>query len=86
MIYYFSGTGNSKWVAEELALRTGDEAQSITGLLRDGPTEVFAAEGASIGIVFPVYAWGAPLIVEDFCKNIRLGSGAYAYAVCTCGD
>lgn len=86
MIYYFSGTGNSKWIAQELARLTGDEAQSIAKLLNDGPTTVFAGENAPIGVVFPVYAWGAPLIVEQFCKQIKLASGAYPYVVCTCGD
>lgn len=86
MIYYFSGTGNSKWVAEELARRTGDEAQNIAPLLKNGPTAIIAESGTRIGLVFPIYAWGAPLIVERFCKGISLASGAYAYAVCTCGD
>ena len=25
MIYYFSGTGNSKWIAEKIAEGTGDQ-------------------------------------------------------------
>ena len=85
MIYYFSGTGNSKWVAEEIARRTDDEAQSIAELVKDGPTVVYAGKDARIGVVFPIYAWGAPPIVERFCKSITL-AGAYAFAVCTCGD
>ena len=85
MIYYFSGTGNSKWVAEEIARRTGDEAQSIAGLVKGGPTVVYAGKDARIGVVFPIYAWGAPPIVERFCKSITL-AGAYAFTVCTCGD
>ena len=86
MIYYFSGTGNSKWIAEELARRTNDEVQSIAALQQDGATAVYANCGARIGIVFPVYAWGAPLLVERFCKNLKLAEGVYAYAVCSCGD
>ena len=86
MIYYFSGTGNSKWIAQEIAQRTGDEVQSIAALAKDGPTAVFAGEGARIGLVFPIYAWGAPLIVEQFCRSITLAPSAYPYVVCTCGD
>ena len=86
MIYYFSGTGNSKWIAQELARLTGDEVQSIAALLSEKPTAVFAENDARIGIVFPIYAWGAPLLVEQFCKQIKLASGAYPYVVCTCGD
>ncbi len=85
MVYYFSGTGNSKWVAQELARRTGDEAQDIAALIKDGPTAVYAGKDARIGVVFPIYAWGVPTIMERFCKSITLAQGAYAYAVCTCG-
>jgi ferredoxin len=86
MIYYFSGTGNSRWIAEEIARRTDDETQSIAALVKDGPTVVYAGKDARIGIVFPIYAWGAPLIVERFCRSITLAAGSYAFAVCTCGD
>jgi len=86
MIYYFSGTGNSRWIAEELAKRTSDRAQNIADLVRDGSTAVYAGTGSSIGVVFPVYAWGAPGIVERFCRSIKTENGAYTYAVCTCGD
>ena len=86
MIYYFSGTGNSKWIAEELATRTNDEAKNLAALLKDGASNVFAGMDETIGIVFPIYAWGAPLIVERFCQNITLAPGAFAFAVCSCGD
>lgn len=85
MIYYFSGTGNSKWVAEQIAKQTDDEAQSIPAVLKNGaPVAVGADE--RIGVVFPVYAWGAPHIVEEFCRTLAIQPGAYAFAVCTCGD
>ena len=86
MIYYFSGTGNSKWVAEQIAKRTGDTAQSISSLIADGPIALYVGAGESIGLVFPIYAWGAPTMVEHFCKSIQIDHSAYAYAICTCGD
>ena len=85
MIYYFSGTGNSKWAAEELARRTGDRAQSIPALLKSGVAPSLADQ-KNVGIVFPIYAWGAPDIVERFCRLLHPEADAYAYAVCTCGD
>lgn len=84
MIYYFSGTGNSKWVAEELARRTGDEAKNLAG--EQGTERINVSSEERIGIVFPIYAWGAPLIAEQFCRRIQPQEGAYVYAVCTCGD
>ena len=38
MIYYFSGTGNSKWIAQELARLTGGSHVSQTML--DGAEEL----------------------------------------------
>lgn len=32
MIFYFSGTGNSKWIAQQLAHNTDDELFDITKL------------------------------------------------------
>ena len=86
MIYYFSGTGNSEWVAKGLAQRTGDTAVNLAALVKDGPAAIRIGAGETIGLVFPVYSWGAPQIVEQFCRFITLENGAYAYAVCTCGD
>lgn len=50
------------------------------------PDSWFVGMDETIGIVFPVYAWGAPMIVERFCESITLAPGAFAYAVCSCGD
>ena len=86
MIYYFSGTGNSKWVAEQIAQKTDDTAVSIPALIADGPYAAHIGAGEVIGLVFPVYAWGAPTLVERFCKSIQIDSSAYAYVICTCGD
>ena len=59
MIFYFSGTGNSRWVAEQLAQLTGDESCDITAL-----TEVPEIQNEKqIGFVFPVYAWGVELSI-----------------------
>lgn len=79
MIYYFSGTGNSRWVAEQLASRTSDVAQNLIG--RPAPAPV---DGEVVGIVFPVYAWAAPEPVVEFVKLLS-GTPAFTYGVCTCG-
>lgn len=79
MICYFSGTGNSKWVAEQLAVKTNDNA---INLIREPAP--FSISGEIFGIVFPVYAWGVPEPVVDFVKKL-VGQPAFSYSVCTCG-
>ena len=86
MIYYFSGTGNSKWVAEQLAVLTGDKAESVIRAVKDGPTAICTTGDIPFGIVFPVYAWGPPTIVLKFLSSVRAYDPVFTYAVCTCGD
>lgn len=78
MIYSFSGTGNSKYVAVQLASMLGEELCTIPNC------ETTQAE--SIGLVFPVYAWGIPSIVSDFIEKLKSEDVKYVWAVMTCGD
>lgn len=79
MIYYFSGTGNSKWVAEQLALQTNDVAVNMIGL-----ETIPAIDSQTLGIVFPIYAWGVPEPVLEFVKRLN-GNPEFTFGVCTCG-
>lgn len=81
MIYYFSGTGNSKWAAEQIAEATGDVALDIVEA--GAPASL---EGQSqVGFVFPVYAWGVPEPMLEFAKSARPPQDAFSFGVCTCG-
>lgn len=81
MVFYFSGTGNSRWVAEQIAARTGDRTRDIAAL--DAVPDV--AREVQVGLVFPVYAWGAPEPVRAFAKKLARGA-AFTFGVCTCGS
>lgn len=87
MIFYYSGCGNSRFVAEQIAAGTNEELLFIPDLQREGMSEYAISQGESIGFVFPVYAWGAPKLVEDFVKTVQWkGESAYVWFACTCGD
>lgn len=83
MIFYFSGTGNSKWVAENLAGLLHEKTADISVLnFESDDNKKYMEEIAQgikndeyIGFVFPVYAWGAPEIVIDFVKKLKKYSG-----------
>lgn len=80
MIFYFSGTGNSAWAAQQLARLTGDAAYDIANL-----EELPNMENAKqIGFVFPVYAWGAPEFMADFAETLPK-SQVFTFGICTCG-
>lgn len=86
MIFYFSGTGNSRWVAESLGKRLEDAVEDITDVKIE-KKEYTLPEGEILGFVFPVYAWAPPTIVMDFISLLRLSSAPkYVFFVCTCGD
>ena len=98
MIYYFSGTGNSLHVARHLADALSEELCPMAPLqLPQGgrvpvPSPLGEEGRGAVGLVFPVYAWGIPNVVEQFVRNYKaslLGGrleGGFFYAVLTCGD
>lgn len=81
-IFYFSATGNSLAVAKDLALGLGGaKLIPITKALKNNHEQPFDV----IGIVYPVYMFGLPLIVADFIKQIKLKTNTYIFSVATLG-
>src|SRR5574344_894721 len=89
MIYYFSGTGNSKWVAQQLAETLNDRVISIAEAINKGEYRYHLTPGERIGWVFPIHSWGVPPVVLDFISKWHIYDyepSTYCYMVCTCGD
>lgn len=87
MIFYFSGCGNSKHVAEALASGLNDSLIFIPEAARENRYDYTLADGESVGFVFPVYSWAPPRLVLDFVKKLQLDvQPSYIYFACTCGD
>lgn len=81
MIIWFSGNGNSRLVAREMARRLGDSEISLTeieGGLPKGEERIVW--------VFPVYSWGIPPVVLAFMRRVEMPDNACHYLVVTCGD
>lgn len=88
MIFYFSGTGNTKWAANELAQQTGERLLFIPQELRGGCHYVLEPN-ERIGFCFPVHGWQPPAIVRSFVKRLQFKSSGkkhFCFALCTCGD
>lgn len=96
MIIYFTGTGNSRLVAEKLHQhyfpedREGKKLYSLDGdrLLHPGRQLLECADNQLVIWVFPVYSWGVPPVVLRFIDKVRFKGAERArhYMVCTCGD
>lgn len=87
MIIYFSGTGNTRWAAEELSMATEEKLIYIPDV-KDDECEFTLAEGERIGFCFPVHGWRPPLLVRKFIKKLKFANTDkhYCYALCTAGD
>lgn len=80
MIFYFSGTGNSKWVANKIAEKIGDKSYDISSLKKI--PEVHNEK--QLGFIFPIYAWGIPEPLILFAKQLKKVE-VFTFGICTCG-
>ena len=77
IVFYFTGSGNSLYVAKHLSA----QPISIPQVLQDGPMEFEADE---IGLIFPDYQGKAPNIVQEFAQKVKLKAN-YMFSVITYG-
>lgn len=82
VIYYFSGTGNSKHAAVKIAKTLHD---TTLYSMRCNPKEVAMDKAQTIVFIFPIYHWTMPVYVQEFIRNLQLNKEAYIYAIATCG-
>lgn len=78
LIFYFTATGNSLFVARQLS----DNLLSIPQELKKSNLSYSADE---IGFVFPDYAASAPMIVRDFLSKAKFNA-PYMFSVITYGN
>ena len=86
MIFYFSGTGNTQWVARKLAEATGEELRYIPDELQKDSLVYELKEGERLGFCFPTHGWQPPRIVRQFIHQSSFKNATYVYAITTCGD
>ncbi|MFZ5351099.1 MAG: EFR1 family ferrodoxin [Bacillota bacterium] len=81
-VYYFSGTGNSLAVARYLAEKTNGMLIPVSTVIEKSCIE---SDADVIGIVFPVYNHGIPLIIRRFAEKIEDPGSKYIFGICTYG-
>ena len=85
MILYFSGTGNSNYVAKRIADALGDALVNLNDRIKAGDTSLVET-GERVIIVTPTYAWRIPRIVRDWLLKTELRGARLAWFVMTCGS
>ncbi|MFN2273070.1 MAG: EFR1 family ferrodoxin [Anaerolineae bacterium] len=81
-IYYFSGSGNSLAVARDMAENLDARLIPVVSALDQ---ERVDSEADSIGVVFPIYDFKPPEVVETFIRKLEDIDAKYLFAVCTYG-
>lgn len=90
MIFYFSGTGNSLYVAKSIARLQGEKIISIAKEynLKKENYEYDLNDNEKIIFIYPIYAWAPPKMVLDFISKLKLNNynGNYISTIATCGE
>jgi len=87
MILWYSGCGNSRFVADELSAKLNDNNMVFIPQAARDKTPLQFQEGEILGIIFPVYSWSVPKLVSEFLRQAKfIGRPSYIFAACTCGD
>lgn len=81
-IFYFSATGNSLSLTRNLANELGN--CDIVPIAKAISNDTIKITTPRIGIIFPVFAWGMPRIVEDFVNKLSFTGKPYIFAIATC--
>lgn len=85
MILYFSGTGNSRYVAEVIGKTTSDEIVSVNDLIKKGKLKTLSSDRPFV-FVCPTYSWRIPRILEEFINKTTFTGNRNVYFILTYGD
>lgn len=85
MVLYFSGTGNSRYVAKKIAEDSGDELVSICQKLKSGDFGEIRSEKPLV-FVGPVYAGRLPRVMDEYIRKVKFSGTQRAYFVVTCAQ
>lgn len=84
MILYFSGTGNSEYVAKRIGRNLNDDVIDLSDKIRRHDYTELSSPTAWV-VVTPTYAWRIPRIVQDWLENTKLIGNQQIYFAMTCG-
>ena len=72
MIFYFSGTGNSRHVAQRISQALDIPMYAMDTLLQQEHMHFELSPGERVGFVFPTHFWGVPSLVCRFLEQLQL--------------
>lgn len=85
MILYFSGTGNSRYIAKRIAKKLKEEIVDINERIKNKDYSSIDT-GCNVILVTPTYAWRIPKVVLEFLLKIELINAKRIWFVMSCGS
>jgi len=80
-IYYFSGTGNSLYIARELQKMI--PKTNLIPIVKLLDKDIVNTSAEKVGFVFPLHLMTLPIPVKKFIKKLDLSSTKYIFAIAT---
>lgn len=84
MILCFSGTGNSRYIAKQIADELQDKIVDVNAKIKATDYSPIKT-GDNVIVVTPTYAWRIPRIVSDWLSKTDLLSAKRIWFVMNCG-
>ena len=85
MILFFTGTGNSRYIARRIADSLGDELLNMNERIKAWDTSEISADGRLVFVV-PTYGWRIPRIVEKWIDETPFNGNFKVWFVMDCGS
>lgn len=85
MIVYYTGTGNSRYVAQRFAAALDDDLITANEYIKNDTPAALHSDRPWV-FVSPTYGWQIPHIFADFLRRGRFTGSRKAYFVMTCGS
>jgi len=76
-LYVYTGTGNSLWIARQLAIELKEASLEF---MSDSPRD-FMVGADKVGLIFPVHIWGLPHRVIQFLNRLQIKRETYLFAL-----
>lgn len=84
MILYFSGTGNSEFIAKKIKNIVKDDMLDLFDKIRKHDFSKLSSNQPWI-IVAPTYSWRIPRVLDEWLRNTKLIKNKDIYFIMTCG-
>ncbi len=88
VIFYFSGTGNTRHIAQLVQQNLGEHLIDMADASHENVRFVVKPD-ERVGFVFPVHGWRTPILVRRFIDALQIElkeQRPYCYVIMTAGD